>query len=79
MYISCCYTDQGQFFASHTPMKLATADRLVEDILIVTNDVLHVQGQLPCLTPEGKIIMASPHALAKAPDGNGGVYLALAK
>ncbi|KAL0052616.1 hypothetical protein WJX82_004822 [Trebouxia sp. C0006] len=37
------------------------------------------QGQLPCLTPEGKIIMASPHALAKAPDGNGGVYLALAK
>ncbi len=60
-------------------MKLATADRLVEDFLIVTNDVLHVQGQLPCLTPEGKIIMASPHALAKAPDGNGGVYLALAK
>ena len=38
-----------------------------------------LQGQLPCLTPEGKIIMASPHALAKAPDGNGGVYLALAK
>lgn len=37
------------------------------------------QGQLPCLTPEGKIILASSHALAKAPDGNGGVYLALAK
>ncbi|DBA82806.1 hypothetical protein WJX77_012241 [Trebouxia sp. C0004] len=37
------------------------------------------QGQLPCLTPEGKFIMASSHALAKAPDGNGGVYLALAK
>lgn len=37
------------------------------------------QGQLPCLTPEGKVIMASSHRLASAPDGNGGVYLALAK
>lgn len=37
------------------------------------------QGQMPCLTPEGKVIMASSHSLAKAPDGNGGVYLALAK
>ena len=38
-----------------------------------------MQGQLPCLTEEGKVIMASPDALAKAPDGNGGIYLALAK
>jgi len=73
----CYHTDQGQFPAPHKSMKLTTAERLV--VLDQTSVVLHVQGQLPCLTPEGKIIMASPHALAKAPDGNGGVYLALAK
>lgn len=38
---------------------------------------LAVQGTLPCLTPEGKVIMASGHSLATAPDGNGGVFTAL--
>lgn len=38
---------------------------------------LAVQGTLPCLTPEGKIIMASGHTMATAPDGNGGVFTAL--
>mgnify|MGYP002864902906 CR=1 FL=1 len=35
------------------------------------------QGTLPCLTTEGKIIMASPFEVSTAPDGNGGMYRAL--
>ncbi|MEW5303686.1 MAG: hypothetical protein WDW36_006355 [Sanguina aurantia] len=35
------------------------------------------QGFLPCLTPEGKVIMETRSRVATAPDGNGGVYLAL--
>lgn len=39
----------------------------------------HLQGQLPCLTREGKVIMSTEHSIAQAPDGNGGVYIALQK
>ncbi|CAN8287488.1 unnamed protein product [Cochlearia groenlandica] len=35
------------------------------------------QGTLPCVTKDGKFIMETPFSLAKAPDGNGGVYAAL--
>ena len=40
-------------------------------------NVCAMQGMLPCVTAEGKIIMASAGAMATAPDGNGGMYAAL--
>lgn len=38
-----------------------------------------VQGMLPCLTTNGRIIMSTHCSMATAPDGNGGVYAALAR
>lgn len=35
------------------------------------------QGTLPCLSPEGLIIMESNYQCAMAPDGNGGIYPAM--
>lgn len=35
------------------------------------------QGTLPCVSKDGKFIMETPYRVAKAPDGNGGVYSAL--
>ena len=39
--------------------------------------VFFSQGALPAMTLEGAIIRQSPSRLAMAPDGNGGVYMAL--
>ncbi|KAA8544737.1 hypothetical protein F0562_019559 [Nyssa sinensis] len=35
------------------------------------------QGTIPCVSKDGRFIMETPHRVAKAPDGNGGVYTAL--
>ncbi|CAG9462232.1 unnamed protein product [Pedinophyceae sp. YPF-701] len=36
------------------------------------------QATMPCLTPEGDMILETPGRVATAPDGNGGLYQALA-
>ncbi|KAG8046778.1 hypothetical protein GUJ93_ZPchr0008g12126 [Zizania palustris] len=35
------------------------------------------QGTLPCVSADGRFIMETPNKVARAPDGNGGVYAAL--
>ncbi|XP_042901786.1 UDP-N-acetylhexosamine pyrophosphorylase isoform X2 [Parasteatoda tepidariorum] len=39
--------------------------------------VVFEQFMLPCLTLDGKIILDTPYRIAKAPDGNGGLFRAL--
>ncbi|KAG8187945.1 hypothetical protein JTE90_027716 [Oedothorax gibbosus] len=55
-----------EFFANHNYFGLQRENLFVFE-----------QYMLPCITQEGKIILESPFKIAKAPDGNGGLFRAL--
>ena len=56
------------FFQSHSHFGLSPS-----------NIVTFEQDTLPCLDFTGKILMDQKYHISRAPDGNGGLYLALRK
>ena len=43
------------------------------------NVIVFEQDTLPCLDFEGRVILTDKHQLARAPNGNGGLYTSLVK
>jgi UDP-N-acetylglucosamine/UDP-N-acetylgalactosamine diphosphorylase len=43
------------------------------------NVIAFKQNTTPCFTLDGKMILDEKHRISRAPDGNGGLYLALKK
>lgn len=62
------HNETKKYFESQNYFGLAA-----EDVMFFS------QGVLPCLSPEGKILMEKPYECAMAPDGNGGIYPAMQK
>jgi UDP-N-acetylglucosamine/UDP-N-acetylgalactosamine diphosphorylase len=71
--------------APHVPWYVMTSEftrRGTEDFLKLHNNfglpaadvMLFDQGSLPCVDFDGKILLESATKVARAPDGNGGIY-----
>ncbi|KAM0950816.1 putative nucleotidyltransferase [Dioscorea sansibarensis] len=62
------FTDEAtrKFFESHKYFGLE-ADQIT----------FFQQGTIPCVSRDGRFVMETPYKVAKAPDGNGGLYSAL--
>lgn len=58
------------------PKKIKT--KLAYVLLMLKDNLVQVtffsQGTIPCVSKDGRFIMETPFQVAKAPDGNGGVY-----
>lgn len=71
------------FLVMTSPLNRSVTEKFFEDcdrFGLPAEDVwFFEQGTMPCLTPEGKIILESAGRVASNPDGNGGFYPALQK